>query len=286
MANCLSNSCVGSFHNEMCNLFSPLPPEGKAAEVIKRISLAIISPLAYLVLGFVSVVGCLLPSRVNKDVFFVRFLNIQTNNPGVSDLKVGVKDDLEDNTKGYQKGACLYMPNSPQPLSFVELGVAFPFAMIIKPDVKLHYWSLADMDRNGNRQRHETTQKSGVKKYKPDVSVHHNAGINWKTIHFTGVDEFINKLKCIASATMAKKSTYETTKGKKKSLAEVKGGHNEGSITYNPEKDVVGILVRNTPKDIKLAKDFQENYKDSKGNKVFKNVFLACQDAKGNILKI
>jgi hypothetical protein len=291
----LSNSAVGSFHNEMVNLFAPLPPTGKALEVIKRISLAIISPLAYLVLGFTSIIGCAfssLFSRVSQETYFVRFLTVQAN-PSVAHLQLAVKADVEDIGKaGYFKGACLYTPDCVQPLAINDRrnahapNVGFPFAVLIDPKkAKLHYWSLADMDRNSRRDQYLEAKIRGDDKFKPNGF---QPNVNdWKMVHFSGVDAFIKKVKSVGAAAMNKARTYTTAGGKNKPLAELKQNHNEGAITYNPETDVVGILIRK--EDIAIAKAFQNAYRanSGRGAYVFKNAFLAYQDEKtGKIVKI
>lgn len=302
MHKCLLNTPIDRYHHVMKNLCSPLSPKHKITEVIKRIALAILAPLAYPILGLISLVSCKSKKdnknsskdkgESNPKVFFVRFLNISKPNPTLSDFSKAVNEDISDLNKSYQKGACLYTPSCIQPLPAFDprhddgsvIGVDYPFAFLIESGVKLHYWSLTDMDRNMNREAHEEQLKAGVKKYQPKGF--HNLFSVWNTVHFTGVGAFIKKLNVIAEAVKAKKDHYFTAGGKKKNLMRLKKNHNEASITYNPMKDVRGILIRNTPNDIKLATEFKANYKDAKGQFVFKKVFLAYQNSEGKLVRL
>lgn len=293
-AGCFSNTAVGAFHEGIQQTFSPLPQKGKVIEVIKRIAMVILAPLAYVVLGLVSLVGRVFSSPTSRHdgVYFVRYLNIPTKTPGIGDLANAINEDLTDHNKGYQKGACLYTPSSIQPLAVfdprhaagTQIAVEYPFAVLIDPKVELHYWSLNDMDRNMSRQDHENAKGTGAKKYKP--TSFHSLFAQWKTIHFTGVDSFISKVETVAQAAKDQKKCYTTAGGKQKMLADLKGEHNEGSISYNPEKNIVGFLIRNTPQDIQLATQFKSSFKDSSGTLVLKDAFLAYQDAEGKIVKI
>lgn len=289
----LCDSLVGSFHNQMKSLFSPLPATGKAVEVIKRIAAAIFFPVAYPVLGVLSLIGCAIDaarfkSTGNQENYFVRFINVQKKDAKFADLKQAIDEDKADLGKGYHKGACAYTPNSTQRLAVdvrfgQALGVEFPFGLIIDPKVKVNYWSLQDMDRTGNRDQHEAALKTGQKKYIPQGFNAGTQDISWKTVHFTNADAFFKKVECVGKAVLAGMNHYTTPGGKQKPV-DILTGHNEGAITYNPEKDVRGFLIR--PEDKELAIEFKGKYVDEKGNHVFKNVFLAYQDANGKIVKI
>lgn len=328
------NTFIENYHKSIKHTFSPLPSQNKVAEIAKRVFIAIVSPLAYPILGAGAILNCPFrnhqkksslspqiapkikipqpqantkpqstspkmtvikkPSAKDKhtDIFFVRFLGIQNSNPGFLDIQAAVKGDIEDHEKGYQKGACLYTPNCVQPLAAfdkrheigTQIGVDYPFAFLIKPEVKLHYWSLQDMDRNWSRNAHEEAQKKNVKKYKPVDGTFHNLFADWKTIHFTKVDCFIEKIEKVAAAAKAGQKTYRTSGGKNKEIASLLKNHNEGSISYHPEKDVVGILIDKN--NTHQANWFRNNYADSKGAKVFKDVFLAYTDDSGKIVKM
>lgn len=289
-----SSSYLARYHNEVKNVFSPLPQDGKVLEVAKRIFILLLAPLAYVVLTPLALLGCIFTSNSDDGVYYARFINIQRKVPGFNDLRNAIVEDVNDYQKGYQKGTCLYTPSSIQPLaafdprheSGKQIAVEYPFALLIDPKVKLHYWSLQDMDRNISRGMHEDAAKTRVQKYKPDDDAYHTLFAKWKTVHFTGIDSFIEKIDTVAKAHLEGRQTYLTKGGKKKQIASLKKNHNEGSITYNPEKDVMGILIHNDPANIKLAEYFKENYQDNAGNFAFKNVFLAYQDGNGKIQKI
>lgn len=224
-----------------------------------------------------------------EDVYFVRFLNIQTSNPAFEDFKKAVKEDLKDYNSNYQKGSCLYTPSSVQPLvdkSDSRIAIAYPFAFLINPNVPLHYWSIQDMDRNSNRTLHEDAKKNKKEKYKPQEDTYHNVCAEWKTIHFTKLESFIEKIKSLANAVNTGKNIYKTKGNKDKPLNNITQHHNEGCISYNPEKDVVGILIENKNSNIDRANYFKKNYVDDKGNLPFKDAFLAYRDIKGKITKI
>lgn len=305
MANSFSTSAVGIFHEDLKNTFSPLPDDHQITEVIKRIARVIFSPFAYLVLGGASLIAWVFRSISNSsnsneattvksydEIFFVRYPNITQAKPGLNDLGRAVKEDLVDYTKGFHKGASLYTPNSIQPFAVfdsrhafgTQISVKYPFAFLIDPKVELHYWSLTDMDRNHNRELHEEKKQSGVEKYKP-TSYHEPMGDPWKTIHFTRIDAFLDKIETVAQAAQAKKDKYTTSNGKEKEIQNLKVEHNEASITYDPHQNVLGILIRNTQEDIKLANWFKHTYKNDKGELVFENAFLAYHD-QGKIIKI
>lgn len=285
-----SGTVVASYHNA---LFSPLPPEGKVVEVIKRICLAILAPLAYPILAFISLFG---RASKSEDVYFVRHLNIKNNALSSANMQAAVNEDINDLNNGYHKGSCLYTPKSTQPLAAFDprapgaIGVGCRFALMIDPKkATLHYWSLADMDRNNSRDYLENKQKSakanGKAKFKPDMNERiHRLRNDWKTVHMTGVDQFINKVETVATAVTAGKPRYATPGGKQKTLDDIKDVHNEGVITYNPAADVAGILV--DKKDIETAKTFRNNYVDTSGHHIFKNVFIAYQDPSGKIVKV
>ncbi len=345
---CSSNNIpVVFFHNEIKKTFSPLPSDGKRIqEIIKRICLVVIAPLAYIVLGIVSPIYCAwdfvrhlnaraaTPTHTNlqqtiateahelatleyqegdtgrhtpnssdfQGVYFVRYLGIKTTTPNYTSLQQTIATEVHElATLKYQKGACLYTPNSVQPMAAfdprhaetTQIAVPYPFALLIHPKkVELHYWSILDMDRNWARGNHESAKKSGAEKYKPEnEGIYHNLFAKWKTVHFTGVECFIQKVETISKAVRAGKDHYVTRRGKKKNFIDQYGvdltkNHNEGSITYDPHTSVEGILIRNTPEDIRLATVFKNTYQDSQHRLAFKNAFLAYQNSAGKIVKI
>ena len=231
--------------------------------------------------------------------YYVRFLNLQVNT-NANDVMGDLKKDKVDFDKGYHKGTCLYTRHSVQPLAIDQrpgtpkaIDVDYPFAVLIDPAVPLQYWCLQDMDRNTNREVHERAKADGLVKYKPSekpFSKYH--GFNdlhhgWKTIHFSPLKDLEEKIQAINPAKLINGS-YKTKGGKLKNDAGLmQTRHNEACIQYNPEQNIKGLLVRNTPQDIAIAKDVKQNYKNNKGEKVLKDAFIAYQSpTDGKIIRI
>lgn len=240
--------------------------------------------------------GNINPASRYEGTYFVRFLGIQQKNPTFQELKVAVQKDIEDSNLGRHKGASLYTPKSVQSMPAFDartpesksISIEYPFAFLINPEVNLHYWGKGDLDRNTNREMYEQAIANGKAKFR----IRDEGGWNGvhndyaPVVHTTGVDAFINKVNAIGEAVLSG-GTYETAGGKAKNDAAFWAKHhNEGVISYHPERDVQGILVRNTKDDIEKARHFRDNYVDASGQKVFKDAFLAYQDASGKIVKI
>lgn len=228
-------------------------------------------------------------TTVNNSPCYVRFLNFTSPDPQLPDLTRVVNEEKQACKQQPYKGATLYTPNSIQPLpafddrNVSKIDIQYPFAFMIKPDVKLHYWSLKDMETNANGDEYKAAFPK-VKKYKPK---HKDMfGEPLKTIHFSPIKEFIDKINMIAVSKQQHYTTYTTNGGTAKSIADIADTHNEAVISYNPEQDVAGILI--DPKNVAIAEKFKQTYRNNNGHGqlVFENTPLFYQNAQGKIVPI